>query len=317
MKNGRTNRATLLAGFAATAATITIVPTVARAQATPVRVLTVASDGGALAIYAKEQGFFERAGLDADVQTSTSGAAILAALAGGSIDVAESNVGSFAAGAMTGLPFTVIADGSLYLARKPTVSLCVGKDSPYKSVTELTGKKIGLNGVHNLTQAAVLACLDHHGVDWKTVGFLELPFSQMGEMADTGKVDAVLIAEPALSLARTRLRVIDSPYNYIAPQFSLASYGANTDWVAKNRPTASRVSAALRQTAVWANANPQSSGKILVNALKMSDVVVSTMTRCEYAPTLDNANLQPSIDVMAKYGYLTKRVDGNTLITRV
>jgi NitT/TauT family transport system substrate-binding protein len=314
MQNQSRSRGTFIASLAGVAAATAIPRRRASAQASTIRILTVASDGGALAIYAKEQGFFAKAGLDVDVQTSTSGAAILAALAGGSIDVAESNIGSFAAGVLNGLPFTVIADGSFYLAKKPTVLLCTGKNSTVKTVPDLAGKKIGLNGVRNLTQASVMACLDHHGVDTKTVGFIELPFSEMGEMADAGRVDAVLIAEPALSLARTKLRVIDAPYNYIAPQFSLASYGATTGWVAKNRAVAGRLSTAFRQAAVWANANPQLSGKILVDALKMSDAVVSSMTRCEYASTLDVSNLQSSLDAMAKYGYIAKDIDARTLI---
>lgn len=310
------SRRAFVAGLSTAAAVSVLSPAVAQ-TGPPIRILTVGSDGGALAIYAKEAGFFSRAGLNVEVTTATSGSVILAALAGGAVELADANVASLAAGVLNGLPFTVIADCSLYTAKKPTVLLCTGLNSTIKAAKDLAGKKIATNGLRNVSQAAVQAWLDHNGVDSKSVGFLETAFSAMGEMAESGRVDAVLIAEPALSLARSKLRVIGSPYDIVAPQFSLSSYGANTDWVAKNRALASRVVAAMRQTAVWANANQEKSGKILVDVLKMSDAVVSSMTRCEYPPTLEAANLQSSIDIMAKYGYLAKRIDANTLITRV
>jgi ABC-type nitrate/sulfonate/bicarbonate transport system substrate-binding protein len=113
------------------------------------------------------------------------------------------------------------------------------------------------------------------------------------------------------------MRTIGSPFDAVASQWSLATYAANTNWVTNNRGVAARVSAVLRQTAVWANANQQQSGKVLVNYLKMSEVAVSSMTRCEYSASLKVSNLQPSLDVMAKYGYLPKDIDASTLITHV
>jgi hypothetical protein len=41
------------------------------------------------------------------------------------------------------------------------------------------------------------------------------------------------------------------------------------------------------------------------------------MARVEYATSLQVSRLQSSIDLMAKYGFLAKRVDANTLITRL
>lgn len=132
----------------------------------------------------------------------------------------------------------------------------------------------------NLSQAAIRSWLDKNGVDSNGVGYIELAYSVMGEMPASGRIDAVSIAEPALSLSRAKLRVLASPFDVAAPQFSLGSYAANAEWVAKNRSLAGRVATALRQTAIWANGNQQQSGKILVDVLKMSEVAVSSMTRC-------------------------------------
>lgn len=314
----KSSRRLFVAGAAATTAAPAFPSALAVAQTgSLIRILTVGQEGGALAIYAKEAGFFQRAGLNVDVQMSSSGSAILAALAGRSIDIGESNVGSVAGAVLSGLPFTIFADCSLYKAAKPTILLCAAPNSSIKTAKDLAGKKIGVGALKNLSQAAPQSWLDKNGVDSNSVGWIELPFSSMPEMLASGRIDAGVVPEPILSAARAKVRIIASPYDTIGSQFSLGSYLASADWIAKNRGTASRIAAVLRQTAIWANANQQQTGKILVDVLKMPPEIVASMTRCEYTSTLEVANLQPSIDVMAKYGYISKRLDANSLITRV
>ena len=57
----------------------------------------------------------------------------------------------------------------------------------------------------------------------------------------------------------------------------------------------------MRDTATWANANPQKSGTILANYLKLDPAVIATMTRVRYATQLTPALMQPLIDVTAQY----------------
>lgn len=138
----RPSRRTFVTGATATATVSALSHVPASAQTgPPIRILTVGSDGGALAIYAKEAGFFQRAGLNVELTLSSNGSVILASLAGGSVDIGESNVGSIATGVLNGLPFTIIADCSLYTAKKPTVLLCTALNSPIKTVTRLGRQK--------------------------------------------------------------------------------------------------------------------------------------------------------------------------------
>ena len=136
-----------------------------------VRIATVSSDGGALPFYAVQQGFFTRNGIDADVSSTGTSQAAMAAVAGGSIDLAAANISTVASGAMSGAPFTVIGDCSLYVAKTPTTLLCVGIDSPIKSPKDLAGKRVAINGLRNIAQASVMQWLSNNGVDASTVRF--------------------------------------------------------------------------------------------------------------------------------------------------
>jgi NitT/TauT family transport system substrate-binding protein len=304
--------------LAAAASTAAILPSRTFAQTSaPIRILTVGQEGGALAIYAKEAGFFQRAGLNVEVTTSSSGSAILAALAGGSVDIGNANSGSVAVAVLSGLPFTIFADCSLYVAKKPTILLCVAPNSAIRTAKDLAGKTIGVGGLRNLSQAAPQAWLDKNGVDSSSVKFIELPYPTMPDMLRLGRVDAGIVPEPVLSAAQGKVHPIAAPYDAIGDRFSLGSYVATRDWIEKNRSVASRISDALRQTAIWANTHETETGQILADVLKLPQSLVSTMTRCIFAPTLELSNLQPSLDVMAKYGDVSKRLEASTLVTRV
>ena len=62
-----------------------------------VRIATLTIDAGASCYYAQEQGFFKRAGIDAQIQAIASGGAIVAAVASNAVDVGFANLVSVAA----------------------------------------------------------------------------------------------------------------------------------------------------------------------------------------------------------------------------
>ena len=62
----------------------------------------------------------------------------------------------------------------------------------------------------------------------------------------------------------------------------------------------------MRDSATWANANPDKSAAILADASKVPLDVVRKMYRAVYTGRLDAALMQPVIDVAVKYGGLTR-----------
>ena len=279
--------------------------------------LTTDSDPGALPLYAQENGFFTSAGLDVDVATMGNGGAILAAVAGDAVEIGIANAGSIGAGVLRGLPFTIIADGALYSSKAPTTVLCVSPDSLIKDAKDLSLKKIAVSGLKLAGQAGVQAWIDKNGGDSTSVGFLEMDFAAMPPLLANGRLDAALMAEPALSAARGKMRILSACFDAIAPEFSIIAYMAKLDWVFKNRDVATKFAAVIRKTATWANANPQLSARILGKYTKLPETITSTMIRVQYPTSLTAANLQPEIDVMAKYGFLSKRLDAKTLVAQL
>lgn len=271
------------------------------AQQQPVlRVATTPIDIGGQVLWAKDEGFLKKAGVDADVSLINNGAAIAAAVASGAVDIGQANLVSLATAHERGLPFVLIAPGGFYTSTEPTTALVVAKSSPAKTAKDLSGKTIAVSGIKNITQVGASAWLDQNGGDVGSVKWIELPFPQMAPALAAGRVDAAVIAEPELSGATSRdARVLAPVYTSIAKDFLIGAWFARADWAKAHPDLVKRFAAAIAETSRWANAHHAESAKVLEKYTKQP--ISPNIRRVRWAERLDAADVQPLIDASAKY----------------
>lgn len=290
--------------FLAAGAAVSLAPRRAWADG-PVRVMTLPIDQGAQAFYAQDLGMFKRAGLDTQVAITNFGTQVAAAVAGGSIEIGQSNIISLAAAHERGLPFALIAAAGLYSSAKPTSMMLVEKNSPLKTAKDLSGKTVAVNGLKSITQISVQAWADQNGGDSQQIKFVEMPFVEMEPALASGRIDMALFADPdaTSALAAGRTRAFGKAFDAIGKQFLIGGWFAKTDWIAANPDTVRKFVAAMREAAQWGNkpANFKDSAAILE---KYTKVAVGNANRVAYGERLDPALIQPCIDVAAKYGVL-------------
>jgi len=286
------------------AAAVPLASQPANAQAlTSIKLATTPTDIGAQPFYASDQGFFKAAGLDADTQVISNGAAITAAVLGGAIDIAQSNVVSLALAHQRGLDVVVIAPAGVYSSKEPTSAIVVKASSPYHTAKDLNGKIIACNGLQNISQIGPEAWFDKNGGDVTSYKWTDMPFPDMIGALDTGRVDAALVAEPVLSDALAKGdRVLGNAYDGIAPSFLIGAWFTTGAWAKAHPDEVKRFQKAMFATAVWANQHRAESAAILNRATKI--VVQPSMKRTTYGEKLEPALMQPLIDATAKYGTL-------------
>ena len=276
----------------------------ADAQAPPMlRVATTPIDIGAQVLWAKDEGFLKKAGLDAEVMLINNGAAIAAAVASGAVDIGQANLVSLASAHERGLPFVLIAPGGLYTAAEPTTAMIVAKNSPVKTAKDLTGKTIAVSGIKNITQVGASAWIDQNGGDVASIRWIELPFPQMAAALAAGRVDAAVVAEPELSGALAEnARLLAPVYSAIRSEFLIGAWFARSDWVKAHPDVVKRFAAAIAESSRWANAHHAESAKILEKYTKQP--INPAIHRVRWAERLDPAEAQPLIDAAAKYKVL-------------
>ncbi len=286
----------------------------AAAQTLPtIKVATTPIDVGAEVLYAIDMGFFKQHGLNVEVQLIGNGAAIASAVTGGSVDIGQGNVVTLATAHDKGLPFVVVGPAALYSSSSPTSALIVAKNSTVKTAKDLNGKTLGITGVKNITQIALMAWLDKNGGDSSTVKFLELNFSEMGPAVAAGRIDAGVTAEPDLTeaVASGNARILAPVYDAVAPTFIIGAWFTTADWAKAHPELVTRFVAAINEAGAWANKNQAASAKILEKYTKIESK--PGMKRVTFPEKSDLTLMQPAIDATAKYKVIKATFPANDL----
>jgi NitT/TauT family transport system substrate-binding protein len=235
------------------------------------------------------------------------GAAIAAAVTGGSLDAGFADTVSISNAHARGLPLIYLAPAMLNSYTAPTLAILVNGAGPIRTAKDLDGKTVAVNGINNITMLPVEAWIDKNGGDSKTVKWIEIPIFQANDAVSAGKVDATVTGEPFITFGEDKgLRALFMDKNAIAPRYVLSGYFTTKEWAAKNPALAAKFIAAIKETAQWANANPAAAGVILAKYTKLPQAVVERIKHGQFAETLLASDYQPVIDVAAKYGVLPK-----------
>ena len=280
----------------------------------PVRIAALTIDASAACYYADEQGFFKRAGIDAQIQSIASGGAIVGAVASNAGDIGFANFVSGVAAFARNLPVTIVAPGSVDVDTMPTNALIVAPGSPIRAGSDFNGKTMATSTLRNIVQFAAQLWVDKHGGDSSTIKFVEMPFSAMTDALIYGRIDAALVAEPFMSAAKGRTRAIAYPMSAIGPRVQLGGWIANATWARENPPAVAALSDAMVKANEWGNAHHDLSAQILAKHGRLDADVLAKMNRATYATRLVPSEMQPAIDVAARYGAIAQSIPAERML---
>jgi NitT/TauT family transport system substrate-binding protein len=193
------------------------------------------------------------------------------------------------------------------------------KSSPVKSGRDLNGKTIGSTSVGDMNSAATLAWIDATGGDPKSVKVIEVPSSTATAVLEAGRADAVTLNEPAVGqvLASGNARVIAHPYDAISKRLEASGYAAMKPFIESHVDVLGRFVRAMHEAQVYTNSHMAETVDIVAGYTGIAPDVVAHSVRMIDPEYLEVGNLQPLIDVLFKYGYLTASFNAAEIIGSV
>jgi NitT/TauT family transport system substrate-binding protein len=240
-----------------------------------------------------------------------SGAAIMAAVLGGSADFGASSLFPAFAAYLRGIPIRMIAPASLYASDHADTLLLVKNDSPIRAARDLNGKIMGADAPNDIYVVSVRAWMDAHGGDGKSIRPIELKATEQLASLDAGRIDLAVLKPPYLNVALDsgKFRTLGKPLDVIAPHFLLSCWVASADFIAKNPDVVKNFVAGLTEAARYTNAH-QSETVDMVAAFSGQDPAqLRTGIRSLTADTISLADLQRPLDFAVKYGFIDKTFD--------
>jgi NitT/TauT family transport system substrate-binding protein len=313
----RWSRRSILAGAAAAFA---VTPRRLAAQAAlHLSVGTVPTDAGIGPVIAQRGGFFRRNGLDVDVEFMNSGAAMSAAMIGGSLQIGGAPIMSLILSHVKGLTFQIVGPGNMYVSTKPSELLVVRKDSPIQNAAGLNGKIVAAPALGDFFSITMRAWVDQNGGDSSTLREVELPTAGTPAAIAAGRIDAAVLPEPVLSqtLNSGLTRVLGKPYDAIAARFPIACNFALPEVISANRDAVRRFYRAMVQANTFGNAHPEQTAPWLADVTKVDAATILQGHREVLADGIDVTLVQRVIDAAARYKAIDHGFDAHDLISPV
>jgi NitT/TauT family transport system substrate-binding protein len=295
-------------------------PLPARAQAAPVTLHLSASpvDDVMPVLYAQRAGLFRAAGITIVLDRATSGGAIAAAVAGGAIDIGKGNIASIITAHAHNVPLVIIAPAAIYDPKTPDAVLLVAASSTLRSARDLTGKTIGTPSLNDLSTVATQAWMENNSVDPHGAQFVEMPFPAMEAALDQNRVQAVIQVKPFITDAvdSGKARILGLNYSAVGNRFLESAWFASSDFVAKNKDVVAKFQRVVAQASAYTNAHQAETVDLLATWAGIDPQRAARVPRIVTGTTLQAREIQPVIDIAAKYNLISKAFDAREIMAQ-
>src|SRR5262249_9679538 len=125
----------------------------------------------------------------------------------GAIDLSVGSANGVIFAAAEGVTATFIASISRESSRGFSTGYYAKESSPIRSITDLKGRTVGINGFSTAGHLWLKAALDKHGLAETDVKITPVPFAAMQEALDAGKIELGQFPQPFAALAEKQIKV--------------------------------------------------------------------------------------------------------------
>ena len=283
---------------------------------TTIRVISSASDDLRPLLYAQKAGLFRQAGLNVVLERSSSGAVVAQSVIGGAMDVGKASLSPLIAAYVRGVPIALVAPSAIHRPAFSNSGVIVATGSPIRTPSDLQGKVVSCTAIGDIGYLGLRAMIDAQGGDSSTVRWVEIPTSAVALAIEQGRVDAGVTTEPYMSkdLGGGKVRMLVDMLNGYPRPILESAFFATKDYVEKNRDAVARFAKALQQAAIYSDAHEAETVPLFAAFGGLDEETAARMHRTYTPPTFNASQIQPVIDLAAKYKIIPRRFDAREMI---
>jgi NitT/TauT family transport system substrate-binding protein len=301
---------TVLAAGCATGSGNVVLSSLSKPEITNVTVAALPAADLAGLYVAQDDGFFAQQGLHVTIEKIASSAAVIADQLKGDVDITAGSYVAYIAAQAAGDRFRILAEASTL--QPYTRVLVVPAGSPIKSLADLEGKKIGLNGTDSIGTLLISALLAEYGISPGQVTFVTDPdgFPAMPAELQDGAWAAAFLAEPYVTLAEEDYgeQVVADLDQGATLNFPIDGYMATQAWAEKYPNTAAAFVRAIEEGQALADANRVAVEKALGESDGLPRLVTAVMALPDFpVGPVDETRIQRTAEAMLQYGLLSQQ----------
>jgi NitT/TauT family transport system substrate-binding protein len=210
-----------------------------------------------------------------------------------------------------------------YLGHRDGSEIVVGKNSSYRSLQDLKGKKVAIPSLYSNQNFVFHKLMEDYGMKPEDISFIVLPPPDMPTSLASGAIDAYFVGEPFC--AKAELDGIGRILYYardIWPNFISCALVVHEDLIRDNPEIVQDLVRGIAQSGAWAETHRAEAAKLASPYFRQDEKVLNYVLtadphRVSYVrltPTDDD--LQQIQDMGLKMGLLKKRIPMRELIDR-
>ena len=263
---------------------------------------------------AKDQGYFEKRGIDAEFTYVAVNPSIPPALVSGSLQIGTLGVPELLLAINGGIDMVVIAGAAFTKGNDftgPDDTGVIGRiGASIKTPEDFIGKKVGVPGIGTPLDISFRKWLFDKGVALKTVTFVEVAFPQGGDALKGGLVDAYVAVDPFFN------RILSTDAGYLIADYSRQSvsraatvYATTREWATQHTEALKEFRQAIVEADAYAEQNPELARATIAKWLKLPPAAQAGIILPRLHPTVTGADFKFWADALIEQGLIKTSPD--------
>jgi len=270
---------------------------------------------------AQDEGLFGEQGLHVTIEKIASSQAIITSQLKGQVDITAGSYVPYITAQAAGARFRILAEASIL--GPGSRALVTTADSPITTVSQLAGKKIGVNGTNSIGTLLVSSLLAEHGISPKKVEFVTdaQGFPAMPGKLQDGAWSAAFLSEPYITVAQEKYgdEVLADLDQGDTSNFPVDGYVATRAWAQRYPNTAAAFVRAIEEGQRIANSDAPAVQAAMARYDKLPPEVTAAMVLSRYPiGPVDKTRVQRVATAMLQFGLLSQQyateVEHGTLV---
>jgi len=269
------------------------------------------------AFVAKDEGMFERNGLNVEFLPTGSNQTLVAALVAGSHQIVAVSPTVLLQAVDSGIDLVVVANCGVTAPRTATnVGLAVRGGVEISKPEDIKGKKVGTPSIGGTLDILFRQWLKQKNVPEKSVTFIEVPIPNTADVLKGGTIDAIIAGEPSLgrAVSQSNGKVAFNYMSEIPENLPYTTFVATREWAKANTGTIKSFRTAFAEAAGYVAANQGKTREIVSKYTRLPVEVLNKieLPECKIVPS--KAALDYFDKAMREGGMLTGKIDTAGLI---
>jgi ABC-type nitrate/sulfonate/bicarbonate transport system substrate-binding protein len=303
----------LLTGLAVLPLIFTTAPALAQPKI-PVRAAYVPAVTWLPAWVAQDEGIFAKNGLDVSF-TEIQNLGLLPSTLGKQFDVAPSTPPDLIKAAGNGINVVAVAGGFIESSDRRSIEILTKADSGIKKAADLSGKLIATPALGSIMHVATLQWLKKNGVNPTSVRAVEVPFPNMADQLESGRVQAVEAIQPFAGLMMKNGAItLADPILSIADPAMATMWISDKSWATAHKDVIEKWIASLKESITIIDQKPESVRGSLAKYTKLKPEIAARIPIPAYQATIAPKDLVAWIDVLREMGQVSAPISAENLV---